>query len=297
MEWGFDYFDKVKFDEKDLYADTFITYGNKYLSEDYLAGQEKHYPTQKERDVRLLGKCIRLAQGEAVYSNFDADKNVDKTMKYELPPDTELVLSFDFNVNPMSCLLGAVYENKIRTLKNFQLVNSRTREMCKFIIEWMKDNGFLKEDGCTKFGISLVITGDSTGESSKTSSVENDYEIILDTFENVYNIRIKIILNHSVDKSGKIHYFNPSVRETADKVDGMLVTGSLIIDAVCDQLIRALEMTPWKQGAEGFTIDENKFSFSHLSPCLRYMVWNLRALLTVDGKKNNIIQTHNREKR
>lgn len=298
MDWGFEYYDKIKFDEPDFYADTFITYGNKYLSKDYIDGQEKHY-TIKEREVRLLGKCIRLAKGQAAYDPFAREKNVDEKMDYELPAGTELSISFDFNVNPMSCLLGAIYKNKMRMLKNFQIENSNTREMCELVINWMSENKWLDlEHGMTKFGRSLIVTGDSTGENRSTKSVESDYAIILDVFENKYNIGIQIALNCSVDKEGKKHYSNPPIRDTLNKVNGMLEVESLIINGVCENLIKALEMTPWKEGAMGFTIDENKYPFSHLSPCLRYMIWNLRALITEEASEGRgVIRTVPREQR
>jgi hypothetical protein len=302
MQWGFEYFEKDKMVSKDFYKDTIITYGNKYLDEDYIKGQEKHYPTKKEREVRLLGRCIRLAKGQAAYDTFDRIKNVDSIMKYSLPESTELGLSFDFNVNPMSCLLGAIYENKMRSIEEFQIENSQTREMSKLVIHRMKEKGYLIKDEygywVTKFGKSLIITGDSTGESRSTKSVENDYQIILDVFENVYTVKIQIVLNYSMDSKGEIHYFNPPIRDTRNDVCEMFANESLIINANCDGVIKAMEMTPWKEGGQGFTIDENKYKFSHLSPCLRYFVHNLQELVKASSSRGeSLMSFESREER
>jgi len=297
MEWGFEFYDKIKFDEPDFYADTFITFGNKYLSKDYIDGQVKHY-TKKEQEVRLLGKCIRLAKGQAAYDSFSRENNVNENPSMELPEYTELGISFDFNVNPMSCLLGSIYGNKMRMLENLQIENSNTAEMCELVINRMKEKGYLRDDGYTKFGRSLLITGDSTGESRSTKSVQTDYQIILEKFENVHKIKVQIALNCSTDEHGKRKYSNPPIRDTRNEVNTMFEVQSLIIDSCCENLIKAMEMTPWKEGGMGFTIDENKYSFSHLSACLRYFVWNLRALITEEASEGKgVIRTIPREQR
>ncbi len=295
MEWGFEYFDKFKFDEPDFYADTFITYGNKYLSEDYLAGQEKHYPTAKEREVRLLGKCIRLSKGQAAYDTFSREHNMKQYIKPS--PTAQFGVSFDFNVNPMSATFGEIDGNKMKFREEFQIDNSNTREMCELIINRLTEKGYLRPDGYTMNGTSLLITGDSSGEARSTKSVQSDYQIIIEVFES-HGIKIQIALNCSRDKLGKLKYFNPPIRDTLNFVNGMFANETLSIDESCPELLKAMEMTPWKEGATGFTIDENKYRFSHLSATLRYFCWNLQAALTdEEGKHGSTIIVKEGEKR
>lgn len=79
-----------------------------------------------------------------------------------------LYLSFDFNVNPMTCLACQHYNNAIYILKEFRQENSNIFDFCKLIKHYTKD-----------FGV-INITGDASGNSRSAIARkgENYYTII-----------------------------------------------------------------------------------------------------------------------
>ncbi len=258
MQWGHEYFDEVKIVTPTLYADTIITYGNKYLPIDYINDLDKKY-TEKQKEVRLLGRCIRLTEGDAVYYGY-SDKNKKPFVNEN---DFEFALSFDFNINPMTCVMAALKPGRIHFNKSFKIKKSSTGELCDQVINWLKDNRLVRKDGYSLNGSSFIITGDATGKHGDTRSHLTDWLIIQNKFEEA---KIKVTI--------AVYESNPSIRDSVNEVNSGLESLKILIDPVeCKDLLRTFDMTAWKDGAKGFAINEQA-EWGHHSACIRYLVWH-----------------------
>lgn len=264
MQWGWEYFDQEKIVTEDFYSDTITTYDNIHLDPEYIKGLEGRY-TEKEKQVYMLGKSLNLG-AQAVYYAFDRQKNgrialndylhKDKQDEY----DMELVLSFDFNVNPMTCLLGTIKGARIQIIEEFKISKSSTRDLCELVINRLRDKRYLT-------GRSIIVTGDASGKHGSTKSNLNDYEIIMQCFDDA-----------NIDITPNVPEANPAVRDTVNDVNNRFEKESLIISGQCPELIKDLELVGWKQGADGFHIDKSKKELTHLSDCLRYLCWNTKII-------------------
>lgn len=275
MQWGFHYFDKDKFNTDTFYADTITTYDNIHLSKEYIRGLEETY-TVKDREVYMLGKCINLGK-EAVYYAFDRQKHSYQSfydMKVLL--DTEFCLSFDFNVNPMTCILGLIDKNRIFVLEEFKISKSSTKDLCELVINRLRDKKIIGSKGLTKFGKSIIITGDATGKNGTSKSNLNDYEIIMQCFD-----------NEKVEYTISVPEANPAVRDTVNDINNKFEKECLYISNQCPELVKDLELVGWMQGATGFKIDKSKKDLTHLSDCLRYLCWNTKVITDYDANEQS----------
>jgi hypothetical protein len=102
----------------------------------------------------------------AIFYAFDDDSIVDVNIN----PNDTIYLSFDFNVNPMTCV---IFQNDI-AVKEFEIANSNTIDISNRIIRFLEQN---------KFSGSVYITGDATGNNRHASASSTNYKILRDIFE------------------------------------------------------------------------------------------------------------------
>lgn len=83
-------------------------------------------------------------------------------------PNQIVWLSFDFNINPITCTAIQHFNDTIFVFKCFRLENSNTLELCNHIKAYFNDGAVFK------------VTGDSTGANRSTLSADNfhNYQII-----------------------------------------------------------------------------------------------------------------------
>lgn len=89
----------------------------------------------------------------------------------ELNPREPIVLSFDFNVDPMTCVIAQVSTHYIHILDEIRLRNSDIYEVC----EHLKNKAWYTPN------LHILVTGDASGfaRSSQTKGNVNNYTIIL----------------------------------------------------------------------------------------------------------------------
>ena len=95
--------------------------------------------------------------------------NKFKTVKSNVAihPNEPIILSFDFNVDPITCVAGQSYGDKIRIIREFRLKNSDIYRLCETIRIEFGDRLF-------------IVTGDASGanRSAMTRGAVNYYTII-----------------------------------------------------------------------------------------------------------------------
>lgn len=134
---------------------------------------------------------------------FDAEKHIGDTV---LNRAYEVILSFDFNRNPLTCGVFQQYNNAIYGIEQIKLENSDIYKMCDYIQ--------VKYNNCM-----LVVTGDATGKASSA--------LVQDNIN--YYVVIKNKLNLS---SGQIRVpsINPKMSENRVLVNSVLHNKKCIFD-------------------------------------------------------------------
>ena len=174
-------------------------------------------------NVNVLGEWgVRDKSNKFAFA-FEASKHVGSV---EYNPDYLIWLSFDFNVNPISCTAFQYYDDVLRAIKCFKLDNSNIYELCKLIASYFPDAMF-------------KVTGDASGTSRSAMVADNVnyYTIIKDELGLIWT-------------QFNIPSVNPRIEENQVKVNAVLYAGLFIADSEsCKELIYDLTYVE---------IDENK---------------------------------------
>ena len=177
---------------------------------------------------------------------FQKNRNVRPGL--QIKKGEPIILSFDFNVDPITCLAGQSYSGTIKILKEFRLRNSDIYALCEAIL--------------VTFGRQIFqVTGDASGSnrSAMTQGSMNYYQII----------KSQLDLPKS---SFKVPNINPSIKNSRVLVNSILERHpEFAIDSSCQWLINDLQSV--QTDAQG-DIDKSKDKHStHLLDCFRYFLW------------------------
>ena len=284
MQWGFDIVDEeYENSDKRFIITVSTTEVAEHLRPGYVEDIVKNNSPEYV-ETFIHGKYRNLSQGK-VYSSFDSIRNMwnpetrQPMREIDLPghdkSGCEYSLSYDFNVNQMSATLKEIDGRFITSVEEYRIkARSDTEELTRMIISKMKTEGYLVESATadaksanpeyvTKYGKSLIITGDAAGASGSTKSKWTDYQIIQREF---LAAKVKIYMVVMKD--------NPSVRDRVVKINNLYSAGWLWISTKCKELKRDRELASWKLGADGFSIDKKKKEITHLSDADDYgIIW------------------------
>lgn len=147
---------------------------------------------------------IEDKSGKFAYA-FDKDKHIVQGLQYN--PDHELYLSFDFNVNPISCLAAQHYNDTLYCLRCFKLENSNIYELCDVIRATYPSSLY-------------IVTGDATGRA--TSALVND------------NLNYYKVIKQQLDlleQQIQVPAINPSLVENRVVCNAVLQTRDIKIDS------------------------------------------------------------------
>lgn len=122
-------------------------------------------------------------------------------------------LTFDFNVNPMTCTVIQEYDDILRGIECIKLDHSNTWEMCKVIKSKYLDAVF-------------KVTGDSTGANNNTIAIDslNNYQII--------QRELGLTDNQLVVPSR-----NPNIEDNQVQVNAVLLNVPCYFSQLCQPLI------------------------------------------------------------
>lgn len=135
----------------------------------------------------LLDPLVFAQEWEGEFVDFNSERwlysfDHKKHLVKDIPIDYSepIYLTFDFNVNPGTCLVFQVINDKIENgggvnfLMEFS-INGGTKEVCRRVKTWLTS----LED----FNGVLWVTGDSSGNKADTRGTLTDYQIIADELE------------------------------------------------------------------------------------------------------------------
>ncbi|MBV9503806.1 MAG: terminase family protein [Acidobacteriia bacterium] len=198
----------------------------------------------------VLGTYLNLTGG-LVYSAFTREQNV---VDLEIDPYKPLLWTLDFNVDPMSSLIGQIAGKKIQVLDEIVMRRATTFQACE---------EFLKRFPRHEPGV--IVYGDASGNREQTTGT-SDYQMIREHF----SMHTPVPVQYRVPKA------NPSVRERINLTNSKLRTAcgdvELLVSPNCKELIKDLEQVSFRE--DGFHIDKDRDrERTHLSDALGYLLW------------------------
>lgn len=182
---------------------TFTSYDNPYLD-------RAEIDEAKAQLDDLTFRCEYLAEDVDVVGRpfaycFDKARHIGPC-SYD--PEAELMLSFDFNVDPITAVAAQNIEGQLRFIKEFRLPNSNIYDLCDVInAEYAHSNPL------------FLITGDATGKarSAITKGKMNYY----------YVIKEKLHLNSA---QMKVRSVNPAVSDSRVLMNSLMQNYDVIAD-------------------------------------------------------------------
>lgn len=181
--------------------------------------------------------------------SFKEEEHVGSTT---LNPNYPVYLSFDFNYNPISCLVAQRYNGCIFYLESIKLPNSNIYNLCDVILSRYAGSMF-------------IVTGDATGKANSALTKDNlNYYIIIKQKLKISSGRLKV---PSV---------NPSLAENQVLVNACLEHIPMIIDAdKCQPLIFDLKFV--RVDNEGKIVKEDRKDPTQQADALDCMRYDLNT--------------------
>ena len=215
---------------------------------------------------------------------FDAAVHVRDT---DLDPAREIRIGIDFNVSPMSVVIGQVREavtdplRRILTRERFYFVeihdelsleDSTTAEATEELVERLRK---VVHSGRK---LRLRVAGDASGNQRRTSSGSQgstvpvtDWQIMTDGL-NKYA--------HLFKTTFEVRASNPSVRDRVTRLNALLKPADgktrFAVNPRCKVLIRDLQNVVWAKDASGNvrdTLSKRDPRLTHASDALGYLTW------------------------
>jgi hypothetical protein len=169
-----------------------------------------------------------------VYYEFNRENHVKECAPFR---NATTLIGMDFNVNPMSCVVSQVVNDKIHLIDEVFLENSDTPRMCAELIK--------------KGYAGATICPDSTGANRKTSG-RSDHAMLKEAGFIIEGTR------------------NPLVFDRVNNVNYLFKAGRIVVDPKCKKLINDLEKVSWR----GQDLDQKTDPLlTHISDALGYLCW------------------------
>jgi len=217
---------------------------NPTLPDEYLAAMENL--DDITRAVFVNGDWDVVDVERPFAYGFNKFKSVKPNI--QIKQNEPIILSFDFNVDPITCIAGQSYGDKIQIIREFRLRNSDVYQLCQTIRAEFGD-------------VLYYVTGDASGanRSAMTKGTLNYYMIIRDELD--------------LPKSAfRVPSVNPSIKNSRVLLNSILQKHpDFTIDSSCQFLIHDLQNVETTPSGD---IEKTKDAkLTHLLDCLRYYLW------------------------
>ena len=260
MNWGFDLFGECPTDGSPVqFKDTNeqIQYfqvssrENYHLSKSYVESLESEYD-ERMIQAYINGEFVPLISGPAFYEYERATHLIPLSNDRSMQP----FLTWDFNVDPMTVLIGQHNRRIIKIMDEVSIMGSNTRQAAR-----------VARDKLAKWGFtgSLEIYGDASGNSRNTATDLTDYKVIKEVFPHgkflipTQNIRLKKSYNQ----------VNGMLRDSKGSANVFINRG------FCPELDKDMLQVHYKKGTQD--IDKSDSLRTHKSDALRYAVAGIRG--------------------
>jgi hypothetical protein len=196
---------------------------------------------------QFIGGSWEFAKPANVFAYSFDEKKHHKDVSYD--SQYFLYASFDFNVEPITCLMSQHDINFIHIVKEFRLLNSDIWALCDHIISHFPEAYFM-------------VTGDATGRARSAISRGNK------TYYQVIKEQLNLSTNQII-----VPRSNPSIRNTRVLLNAIFAKhpNCFINTKACPHLTMDLNSVVVKGNGE-IDKDADKRK-THLSDCCRYYFW------------------------
>lgn len=220
---------------------------NPSLTDDYLQGLENL--DEITRAIFVDGDWDVLDVQRPFAYSFDKFKTVRAGLTFYR--DHPVILSFDFNRDPITCLAGQSYDQTIRVLKEYRLANSDIYELCARIRSDFPLVTFFE------------VTGDATGRNTTAMTKgATNYYLIIQQELNVPSYAFKV------------PQVNPSVKDSRVLLNSICARHpDFLIDASCLWTINDLLHVEVDDKGELIKDRANANREADLLDCLRYLLY------------------------
>ena len=227
--------------EKDYKGYNYSSYENVFVDRERVKEVEQSMSYEIAQQ-EIYGKFVDNVSNPFAYA-FKVEKHV-KPCPFD--PKLPVHLSFDFNVEPITCIVGQENGREVRIIKEFRLMNSDIHEICKRIR--------------AEFPVIRAITGDATGYGRSAISEGNA------TYYDIIQRELKLPVG-----ANQTPTINDSHANSRALVNFVLTHHkSLHIDPSCKFLIEDLL---YVESDNGGKINKNKDKHrTHLLDCFRYYI-------------------------
>jgi PBSX family phage terminase large subunit len=220
---------------------------NTFLEPDYVESMKELYDEEYYR-INVLGEFGDYTSG-LIVKNF-SNENI-KELHYQ--PDLPLHLTFDFNVDPMSCILAHVADGKVFYFDEFILENTTTQGTMD---EVLKKYPAHKSE--------IIVNGDASGDNRSTQSEVSNYVIIRNALKRHYpNNKIKFDLRP----------YNPPIKNRIASFNAMICNHNgerkIFIDKRCKWLLYNIYNLKYKVGSD--VVDVPTYSQIKTENNLKYL--------------------------
>jgi terminase large subunit-like protein len=217
---------------------------------DFYDRLEKSYDDKFFRQ-EVLGEYLNVTEGR-VYSAFEREEHIQAT---ELDEELPLLWAFDFNVDPMCCVIGQRDGDMIYVLDEIVLRRSSTAEACEEFLNRYPNHT-----------AGLRLYGDASGNSRSSKTDETDYEVV----------RRQLRDSRYAGTIEQVPRKNPAIRDRVGAVNARLKSADgeihVLIHPRCKELIRDFEEMVYKEDSSAVDKEKDK-SRSHLSDAFGYLIW------------------------
>ena len=231
-------------------------YDNPYIDRAEIARLEGIYPEgSPARRIRLGGELLPGLSGSRAYPAFDRRLNVCKQppLAFRRP----MCWMWDFNVEPMVCLVGQRDGELFRVYREFVMDEGNIPDMVQMFRE-----------AYPKHGAEIYLYGDATGKGRTAQTGQSDYTTILQHMRS-YGAPVRM----------RIPEANPAVPDRVNAMNHACKdeTGSirLLLDESCKETMIDLEQV-LRDPRGGIKKTTNRrdpyFRRTHLSDALGYWV-------------------------
>jgi len=235
------------------------TQDNKALPSSFIESLKDSFD-EKELLAYMSGEFVNMKY-QSAYRFFDRDKHTTKK-KIELNISLPVILCFDFNVEPYCvaiCQDEAVYNRE----KRQNNINEKgIKVIDEIILKGGKSNSYdIVEEIKSRISreCSLVLYGDASGNSHKTSAVSTDWEIIMQGLKPYFRD-----MYFAVERS------NPPIEHRVNTVNYHLRKNHIIINNHCEFLINDLEQVSYKENGQ---FDTSNKMLTHISDAFGYYIF------------------------
>lgn len=240
---------------------------NLFLGPEYVEMLEANY--SKEQIAEMIDGFDPTDDNTIAFPYFSTEKNVIEHIDYD--PNYTLILTCDFNYNPMCWYLAQFIEGKWYILKELIQPNVITADMCKLILPVLESLNIR--------GRKFMICGDSHGRDKKTNGT--DYGVMLGFFSNAgYSIETRVQKN------------NPLIKERLAVLRKFICNGkserNFFVDSSCKWLLYNFDECKNDLANAGLKIptdkeiqnDDNKRHLIHPIDAISYPMWFFETLQT-----------------